>query len=283
MFPLPYQDTTQIEVIRKTVAASSCELLDRRPAHPDKAGGTLDLLTSTDPAKVYHADIPLNSVSGMHRSDFWCQGQTFRDILQWDENKRLGIHGRGWQPDIFEYMEGELREKGFPAHASLYQMRLISRGGIVDCENGNHRFVATYCWLAAKYGDQATFRKVHVTHHPISQPLLNKLVELNRDSYKIDVLYQNDRARRNSVILRALRGRDVLHLGYNPILQNFSIERSQAPTLLSRLKTFFKSEQNEGWHSVSDSLIKRMAAASWARSTTLELLDELHRPILAPV
>lgn len=279
MYILSTDDTTQIEIIRKAVATSNCELLDLKPERPDMPGRALDLLTATEPCQVYHADIPLSSVSGMHRADFWRQGQSFREILQWNEEKKLGVHGKGWQPDIFEYMEGELREKEFPAHSTLHQMRLISRGGIVDCENGNHRFVGAYCWLAAKYGHRAVFKKAHVTHHPISKPLLDKLVEIDRENYKIDVLFQSDQNRRRSVILRVRRGREILHMTYNPTQQDFFVERSRAPTLLARLLKYLNDEKNEGWCSVSHRLIQKMAMANWVYSSTLERLDESHRPV----
>lgn len=97
--------------------------------------------------KRVYVDVPLAKVVGLFRDDFWSKGETWRVVT-------FRINGNGGPDDVFNYFDSALEENWFPAPSSLYELRLISVGGVCECSNGNHRLVAARAWLAEKYHEQ---------------------------------------------------------------------------------------------------------------------------------
>lgn len=191
MYSLSREDTSQIQIIRAVVADSDCEVLDRRVYLTEKYIDALQTISHNNPAIYCYADVPIGSITTLGHANFWELGQTWRQIiLDWESNED-GLHGQGWQPEVFQYFEDELRERSFPAWQATGPLKLISIGGVVDCESGNHRLVGAVGWLAGRYGKDVYLKKARLQHRPVDLAVIGLIGDLHAKGFDISVRPHN--------------------------------------------------------------------------------------------
>lgn len=103
-----------IDRIRNHANISTCCLLDRQPTASDTV---LRILAKHASCQQVLVDVPLSAIVGLMRSDFWCEGQSWREILAGDERNSLRLTGEGWEDfeRIVSHIEGSIERFNFPA------------------------------------------------------------------------------------------------------------------------------------------------------------------------
>ena len=183
-----------LTAIRAGLAHAPASLIDR-PVALDR-----DLIASTFGLSRYAAfrkegsasasctlylDVPVRSIVGLFHRSFAPDAHTWRELLG-------GLHGKGWGPETLRYFESELGDKHFPAPGAAYGLRLQAWGGALVCANGMHRLVAGACWLAARQGNDATFRKVRVAHYALLDSAVAVMTEARRRGEWVEAAYNRD-------------------------------------------------------------------------------------------
>lgn len=133
----------------------------------------LFLLSTTVSQPYIFVDVPVDRVVALGHANFWTSGDTWRSAVQ-------GLTCLGWTDRVYDYFDGPLREKNFPAHNSMYELRLTCYGGLCVVGNGNHRVVGGRIWLQHKYGEQAAWKQAKVSFYhllPSARDLLQKASE----------------------------------------------------------------------------------------------------------
>lgn len=145
------RDWTSITRVREAVGASSCHLLDRPVLVRSILSEVAEVFQDHEaPVKFAVTDVPIASLFSINReNEFWFEGDTWRDIVM------SRLTGENWPASVFEYFEGEIRDKKFPPNDSRAKLDLTSYGGVTACDCGNHR-------LAAAQGAEANLQKVYV-------------------------------------------------------------------------------------------------------------------------
>ncbi|OXJ22509.1 hypothetical protein CFB82_40465 [Burkholderia sp. HI2714] len=135
--------------------------------------------------RTLYLDVPVRSIVGLFHRSFAPDARTWRELL-------ADLHGNGWGLETLRYFESELGDEHFPAPGAAYGLRLQAWGGALVCTNGMHRVVAGACWLAGRQGDDATFRKVRVTHYVLREAAVTVMAEARRRGEWVEAVHNRD-------------------------------------------------------------------------------------------
>jgi len=120
--------------------------------------------------RTLYADVPLSAIVGLFHNRFAPEATTWRELL-------AGLHGEGWGQETLAYFGSEIGDAHFPAPSAAYPLILRAYGGAVVCVKGMHRLVAGVCWLAARHGASAQFRKVELQYCGIKTAAVAAMVD----------------------------------------------------------------------------------------------------------
>ncbi|MEB2558743.1 hypothetical protein [Burkholderia cenocepacia] len=183
-----------LTTIRAALVDAPASLLDRPVAlDRDLIASTFGLSRyaafmnkeSASSARTLYLDVPVRNIVGLFHRSFAPDARTWRELL-------AGLHGDGWGPETLRYFESEVGDEHFPAPSAAYGLRLQAWGGALVCSNGMHRLVAGACWLAARQGNDATFRKVRVDHYALREQAVAVMTAALRRGEAVEALHNRD-------------------------------------------------------------------------------------------
>ncbi|WP_420213444.1 hypothetical protein ACN8ZM_40235 (plasmid) [Burkholderia aenigmatica] len=254
-----------LTTIRAALVDASTSLIDR-PVELDR-----DLIASTfglswyaatrnegraQATRTLYLDVPVRSIVGLFHRSFAPDARTWRELL-------AGLHGKGWGPETLRYFESELGDDFFPAPCSAYGLRLRSWGGALVCSNGMHRLVAGACWLAARQGDNATFRKVRVEYHPLREQAVAVMTEAHRRGELVEALHNKDS------VTMAIRTRSAKRYRYWRLDGEAAVAVPAPggwPNRLRRCVGLPTRVDRLHWESVPPAVIDALADDGWLRT-----------------
>jgi len=185
-----FDNTEAIDYILDLANNSDSPLLSRVRYHFDSSFPTYRLLLNflcAQSTLTSHVDIPLKNLFGNFRPYYEHENEssiTWLKIL--NDKIEGGANGKGWTQDDLEYLMGDLSGP-MPSNSSL--LKLESYAGITFPTCGNHRVIASYCLLAALYGQDAILKNAHVSFFPLIQ---NRFDLFKYDPLTFDEIYMSD-------------------------------------------------------------------------------------------
>ncbi|CAG9264495.1 conserved hypothetical protein [Burkholderia diffusa] len=175
-----------LTTIRAALVHAPASLVDRPvELRRDLIASTFGLSRYAASSRTLYLDVPVRSIVGIIHRNFAPDARTWRELL-------ARLHGNGWGPETLRYLESELGDELFPAPAAGGGLRLQGWGGALVCTNGVHRLVAGACWLAARQGHDATFRKVRVKHFALREAAVAVMIEARRCGESVEALCNGD-------------------------------------------------------------------------------------------
>lgn len=177
-------EITAIEKIREVVLNYDEKLLDQKVIERDVSanlalGIFVDLYGNFE---TNYEDINIKDIMFLSRSDGW-----EHDVMSWRELINTWIYGDTWSHNVFEYFEGQIQDKLFPAEGAGHILKIESYGGVLGCANGNHRLVGACCWMACKNGDNAKLQSVYTSTFKLKDATKTLLQRIDIDKEDIYV------------------------------------------------------------------------------------------------
>ncbi|AWU95622.1 hypothetical protein [Azospirillum ramasamyi] len=179
-------------------------LLDNHSPEPYCLGPFADLVRDPDGQLLREEiDVPIRAVVALGRGDGLLGNRdTWRTIID------RGLHGNGWTHDVFDYFDGEICDRYFPADGANGILELYSVGGAVQCGNGNHRLAGAIGWIASTRPHDPVLRKARVYVGPVLPGIIASILALRSPGTEM-ACAAGFTGRGTETFLRVRQGRDV--------------------------------------------------------------------------
>lgn len=166
-----------IDVIRKSAQKSNSIVL-KQSALTTRLNTSLevDFFVDTSKSSIDYKDIKVKDIVSLGRKDGWRieNPSWYELIINW-------IYGFDWRDEVIDYFENDIEDKNFPAEHARGRLEIASLGGLLICDNGNHRLVGAACWALSNNGDEAILKKVRVATFPVNKYFKELTTILNDD------------------------------------------------------------------------------------------------------
>ncbi|MBP2311488.1 hypothetical protein [Azospirillum soli] len=199
-------------------------------------------------------DVPIQAVVALGRADKLLGNRdTWRTIV----NK--GVHGRGWTHGVFDYFDGDIMDKDFPADGATGMLKLSCIGGAVTCANGNHRLAGAVAWIASTRPHDSVLRKVWVDATPVRRNLVASILELRSRGAKFACAHGFVEGRHEYVLRVTRWGIARTYCIRGGVLERCYDWRERS----ARWRRPLDHEGSWHWWAIPDSVLNAWSNSSW--------------------